>query len=35
MFARTWQLGIDIQPRTLCAVAITFHRKGWQLKRWW
>ena len=35
MFARTWQLGIDIQPRTFCAVAVSYQRKGWQLRRWW
>lgn len=35
MFSARWQLGIDIQPLQLNAVAVSYARKTWQLQRWW
>lgn len=35
MFSERWQLGIDIQPLQVCAVAISHVRNTWQLQRWW
>lgn len=34
-FSPHWHLGLDIQPRLLCAVAAVLRRYGWQLQRYW
>jgi pilus assembly protein HofM len=35
MAFHTWQIGLDIQNRQLCALAIQPHREGWKLCHWW
>lgn len=31
----TWQIGLDIQNKHLCALALQPRRNGWQLRHWW
>lgn len=35
MAFHTWQIGLDIQNRQCCALAILRRRRGWQLCHWW
>ncbi|MCZ4059962.1 pilus assembly protein PilM [Pantoea sp. LMR881] len=35
MAFHTWQIGLDIQNRQLCALAVQRRREGWQLCHWW
>lgn len=35
MAFHTWQIGLDIQNRQICALAIQPRRDGWQLRHWW
>lgn len=35
MVFHTWQIGLDIQNRQCCALAILRRRQGWQLCQWW
>ena len=35
MAFHTWQIGLDIQNRQICALALQPHRDGWQLRHWW
>ncbi|MDJ0037817.1 pilus assembly protein PilM [Pantoea allii] len=35
MAFHTWQIGLDIQNRQCCALAILRRRQGWQLCHWW
>lgn len=35
MAFRQWQVGVDIQNGSFCALAIQRHRRGWQLRHWW
>lgn len=35
MAFHTWQIGLDIQNRQVCALALQPHRDGWQLRHWW
>jgi len=30
-----WQIGLDIQAEGIRAVALQWHRRGWQLRHWW
>ena len=30
-----WQIGLDIQREGVRAVAVQWHRQGWQLRHWW
>lgn len=30
-----WQIGLDIQIEGVRAVAVQWHRQGWQLRHWW
>lgn len=30
-----WQIGLDIQMEGVRAVAVQWHRQGWQLRHWW
>jgi len=30
-----WQIGLDIQAEGIRAVALQWHRQGWQLRHWW
>ncbi|MGL3999179.1 pilus assembly protein PilM [Pantoea eucalypti] len=35
MAFHTWQIGLDIQNRQICALALQPRRDGWQLRHWW
>ncbi|MHA6312920.1 type IV pilus biogenesis protein PilM [Pantoea sp. S-LA4] len=35
MAFHTWQIGLDIQNRQICALALQPQRDGWQLRHWW
>ncbi|PZD63953.1 pilus assembly protein HofM [Pantoea ananatis] len=35
MTFHSWQIGLDIQNRQCCAIAIQRRRQGWQLCHWW
>jgi pilus assembly protein HofM len=35
MWRSEWQVGLEIQPQQLLAVAARHHPAGWQLMRWW
>lgn len=35
MAFQTWQIGLDIQNKQLCALGIQRRREGWQLRHWW
>ncbi|WP_312241985.1 pilus assembly protein PilM [Pantoea sp.] len=35
MAFQTWQIGLDIQNKQLCALGIQRRRAGWQLRHWW
>lgn len=35
MAFHTWQIGLDIQNRQICALALQPYRDGWQLRHWW
>lgn len=35
MFFQAWQVGLDIQSRSLRAIAVQRRRSGWQLRHWW
>lgn len=35
MMFKTWQIGLDIQHESICAVAVQRQRQGWQLRHWW
>lgn len=35
MAFHTWQIGLDIQNRQICALALQPRRNGWQLRHWW
>lgn len=30
-----WQIGLDIQMEGVRAIAVQWHRQGWQLRHWW
>ncbi|TPV20953.1 type IV pilus biogenesis protein PilM [Pantoea anthophila] len=35
MAFHTWQIGLDIQNRQMCGLALQRRRDGWQLRHWW
>ncbi|MGK3142431.1 type IV pilus biogenesis protein PilM [Pantoea sp. C2G6] len=35
MAFKPWQIGLDIQNRQICALALQPRRDGWQLRHWW